>query len=77
MNLIKLVENTEKELISRVNIFDIYQSNKIAKGKKSVAFGIEIHPKIKTLTTEEIDQISNKIITVITSTLGGILRDGS
>ena len=76
-DLIKLVENTEKELISRVNIFDIYQSNKIAKGKKSVAFGIEIHPKIKTLTTEEIDQISNKIITVITSTLGGILRDGS
>ena len=77
IDLIKLVEGAEKELISKVNIFDIYRGNKISEGKKSVAFGIEIQPKIKTLTTEEIDQISNKIINLISSNLGGILRDGS
>ena len=77
IDLIKLIEGAEKELISKVNIFDIYRGNKISEGKKSVAFGIEIQPKIKTLTTEEIDQISNKIINLISSNLGGILRDGS
>jgi phenylalanyl-tRNA synthetase beta chain len=76
-DLIKLVENQEKDLISAINIFDIYRGNKIDQGKKSVAFGVEIQPKIKTLTSDEIDQISNKIIAAVSSNLNGVIRDGS
>ena len=45
------------------------------EGKKSVAFTIKIQPVAKTLTTEEIDSISDKIIKSITEKFNGILRD--
>ena len=74
-NLVKLVKNTNQELISEVNIFDIYEGENIENGKKSIAFNVEIVPKLKTLTSLEIDDISNEIINVIREKLSGVLRD--
>ncbi|MDA0902047.1 MAG: phenylalanine--tRNA ligase subunit beta [Proteobacteria bacterium] len=75
--LIRLVEGCEKELINKVNIFDIYEGERIGEGKKSVAFNIKIQPKLQTLSGEEIEQISDKIIKEVSQKLGGVLRDGS
>ena len=73
--VVDLVKKIDKNLIKEVHIFDIYEGKNMEEGKKSVAFTIKIQPVAKTLTTEEIDSISDKIIKSITEKFNGILRD--
>jgi phenylalanyl-tRNA synthetase beta chain len=74
-NIIDTVKKVDKDLIKDVNVFDIYQGKNLEKDKKSVAFSIKIQPISKSLTTEEIDLISNKIIKDIREKFDGVLRD--
>lgn len=74
-NILNSVKKVSKDLITNINLFDIYQGENIDADKKSVAFSITIQPKEKVLTTEEIDAISDKIIQEITTKFKGILRD--
>lgn len=73
--IINIVKKSNKDLIKEVHVFDIYEGENIDKNKKSIAFSVKIQPLNKTLTTEEIDQISNKIIKEITEKYDAILRD--
>jgi phenylalanyl-tRNA synthetase beta chain len=54
------IENFNK-LISCVELFDVYQGGKIGQDKKNLAFRITYQAN-KTLTTEEINEMQNKII---------------
>lgn len=74
-DLIKTISASNKELIKEVTIFDIYQGEKIKENHKSVALKVKIQPKEKTLTSEEIDEISQKIISQITDKFEAVLRD--
>ena len=47
----------------------------IPEGKKSLAIAVTIQPKNQTLTDEELETISDKIISKITKDTGGYLRD--
>ena len=73
--IINIVKKSNKDLIKEVHVFDIYEGENIDKNKKSIAFSMKIQPLNKTLTTEEIDQISNKIIKEITEKYDAVLRD--
>ena len=73
--IINIVKKTNKDLIKEVHVFDIYEGENIDKNKKSIAFSVKIQPLNKTLTTEEIEQISNKIIKEITEKYDAVLRD--
>lgn len=53
---------TERQLLKEVNIFDVYQGDKIEKGKKSYALSFEIQDESKTLTDKQIDAIIQKLI---------------
>ena len=72
--IISLVKNIDKELIKTVKIFDIYQGENIESGKKSIAFSITLEPKDKTLSEEDIEQISKKIIFAVQSKTAATLR---
>jgi len=72
--IINLVRNIDKELIKTVKIFDIYQGENIEIGKKSIAFNVTFEPKHKTLSEEDIEQVSKKIVSIVQSTTGAILR---
>lgn len=61
-DLTKTIAGVDKKLIQDVEIFDIYRGQNIAEGKKSVALRVMIQPCDKSLTGEEIDEISQKII---------------
>ena len=74
-DITKLTKSVNQELISKVSIFDIYEGEKIDKDKKSIAFNVEITPKLATLESADIDEISNNIINIICNKLKGILRD--
>ncbi len=60
--LIKTISNVDKQLIKEVEIFDIFSGKNIEEGKKSVALRVKIQHLEKTLTSEEIDAVSKKII---------------
>jgi len=49
-------------LIRDVDLFDIYEGESIAQGKKNLAFHIVYQAEDRTLKSEEIDAIQNKII---------------
>jgi len=72
--IISLVKKIDKELIKNVRIFDVYQGNNIAPGKKSIAFNVTLEPKDKTLSDNDIEEVSKKIILTVQETTGATLR---
>lgn len=66
--------NADKKMIIDANIFDVYQGKGIEQGKKSIAFSITIQPQDKTLTDQEIEEVSKKVIDSVSAKTGGALR---
>jgi phenylalanyl-tRNA synthetase beta chain len=73
-DMVKTIANCDKQLIKEVNIFDIFSGKNIAEDKKSVALRVRIQPVEKTLTSDEIDMISKKIIEAVGKFYGATLR---
>lgn len=71
--LIRAVKSVDK-LIVRVEVFDVYEGEKIEAGKKSVALNVVIQPVEKTLTDAEIEGLSAKIVSAVVGKTGGTLR---
>jgi len=72
--LIKSIQTVDKNLVKEVNIFDIFSGNNIEEGKKSVALRVKIQSSEKTLTSEEIENFSTKIIETLASKFQTKLR---
>ena len=72
--IITLVKNIDKDLIKNVKIFDVYQGENIEKEKKSIAFNVTFEPKDKTLSDEDIERVSKKIISLVQDATGATLR---
>ncbi|MFB9842712.1 phenylalanine--tRNA ligase subunit beta [Mucilaginibacter ginsenosidivorans] len=53
---------TEKKLLKDVNVFDVYQGDKLPAGKKSYALSFTLQDEEKTLTDKAIDSIMQKLI---------------
>lgn len=70
----QLAFETEKHLLKKVSIFDIYQGKGIPDGKKSYAVSFTIQSDTKTLVDKEIDAIMNKLIRVYSQKLNAELR---
>ncbi|NOZ66908.1 MAG: phenylalanine--tRNA ligase subunit beta [Alphaproteobacteria bacterium] len=72
--LIKAVRTTDKKLISEVTLFDVYVGPGIGENQKSLALNVKLQPADKTLTEEEIEQFSSKVIANVKKRCGGGLR---
>jgi len=73
--MVKTIQNCDKQLIKEVEIFDIFSGKNIAEDKKSVALRIKIQSENKTMTSEEIDVIGKKIIEAVGKFYGASLRE--
>ena len=73
--LIRAAQGADKTLVTAVELFDEYIGKGIPDGKKSLAIAVTIQPKNQTLTDEELETVSEKIISKITKDTGGHLRD--
>lgn len=75
------IENLTKGLsISRlvnINLFDIFESEKLGHDKRSLAINFTFSDKEKTLTDKEIDKMMNIIIVSYETELGATIRKGS
>ena len=72
--ILRAANGADKKLITAVNLFDLYEGDRMQEGKKSVAFEVILQPKDKTLTDEDIEAISTKIVESVTKATGGELR---
>jgi phenylalanyl-tRNA synthetase beta chain len=72
--LVKLAEKTEKKLIKKINLFDVYQGDKIEKGKKSYALSFTLQDEDKTLTDSQIDKVMQNLMKAFESELGAKIR---
>ncbi len=65
---------TNKQLIKKVDLFDVYQGDKLPENKKSYAVSFILQDEEKTLTDEKIDKAMTTIITELNQKLGATLR---
>ena len=72
----KTIVKKAKKVLEEVKVFDIYRSEKLGKGKKSIAYALKFRDRNKTLNDEEIDEIMKNIITELHKNFGAELRNG-
>ncbi|MGB5497341.1 MAG: phenylalanine--tRNA ligase subunit beta [Maribacter sp.] len=52
---------TERKILKKVNLFDVYTGNKLPEGKKSYAVSFTLQDDHSTLTDKQIDKIMSKL----------------
>ncbi|MES2133070.1 MAG: phenylalanine--tRNA ligase subunit beta [Bacteroidota bacterium] len=70
----ELAFNTERKLLKSVNLFDIYEGDKLEAGKRSYALSFTLLDEEATLNDKQIDTVMQKLIKTYTEKLGAILR---
>ncbi len=70
----KLAWSQEKHLIKKINVFDVYEGDKIEQNQKAYALSFILQDKRKTLTDKIIDKTMTKLMTTFESKLGAIIR---
>ncbi|WP_282055046.1 phenylalanine--tRNA ligase subunit beta [Maribacter luteus] len=65
---------TERKLLKKVNLFDVYTGDKLPEGKKSYAVSFTLLDENKTLTDKQIDKIMSKLQQKYETELGAELR---
>jgi phenylalanyl-tRNA synthetase beta chain len=69
-----LAFRTEKKLLKQVDLFDVYEGEKIESGKKSYALSFTLRDEEKTLADKQIDKTMGRIATAFEQELGAVVR---
>ena len=69
--LVRAARGAERNLVAGVSLFDVYQGDKLAAGQKSVAIEVVFQPRERTLTDQEIDAASQKVVAAVAKSCGG------
>ncbi len=73
-DIIAAAKNADREHITEVRIFDVYEGENLPENKKSVAIAFTMQPKEKTFTDQDIETMMNKVIVDVSKKTGGELR---
>jgi len=74
-DVMKAAAAADKSLIAGVNVFDVFEGGSLAtEGKKSLAIEVTLQPTSETMTDEQIDAVSGKIIAEVKKATGGEIR---
>ncbi len=70
----EIIKSVDEKIIKKVSTFDIYEGDNIPKDKKSVAINVILQAFDKTLSEEDLDQASKKIIETVRDKTGATIR---
>lgn len=70
----KIAYETERKLLKKVTLFDVYEGKNLEAGKKSYAVNFLLQDETKTLTDSQIDSIMKKLSGNFENKLGAKLR---
>ena len=74
-DIYKVATATEKEILKSVNLFDVYQGDKLPEGKKSYAVSFVLQDEKKTLADKQIDKTMQRLQAAFERQLGAALRE--
>jgi phenylalanyl-tRNA synthetase beta chain len=70
----KLAQKTGGALVQKIDLFDVYEGDRIEKGKKSYAVSFYLRDENKTLTDQEIDAVMQRIEDALVREIGVQIR---
>jgi phenylalanyl-tRNA synthetase beta chain len=70
----RIANKTEKYLLKEVNVFDVYEGDKLPENKKSYALSFVLQDEEKTLEDKQIDSIMQKLIANFGKEVGAEIR---
>ena len=70
----KIAYATEKKLLKKVELFDVYEGKNLEAGKKSYAVNFVLQDETKTMSDKQTDAIMGKLIANLEKQLGAKLR---
>ena len=70
----QLAFKTESKILKRINLFDVYEGDKIASDKKSYALSFFLRDDEATLKDQQIDTVMKKLMEGFESKLGALIR---
>jgi phenylalanyl-tRNA synthetase beta chain len=72
--VLRAARGAERTLIAGVTLFDVYEGDKLAEGRKSLGIEVVFQPREHTLTDQEIEAASAKVVAAVAKATGGVLR---
>ena len=72
--MVSVISSIDKNLISNIKVFDVYEGENIPENKKSVAISVTIQSLEKTLTDNDLEKINNLIIETVENKTGAKIR---
>ncbi len=73
-DLIEVVSEVDKNLISDIRVFDVYEGDNIPENQKSIAISVTIQSLEKTLNDNDLEKINNLIIKTVEDKTGAKIR---
>ncbi len=73
-DLVSVISKIDKNLISNVKVFDVYEGDNIPENQKSIAISVTIQSMEKTLTDNDLEKINNLIIETVENKTGAKIR---
>ncbi len=73
-DVVKAALGADKALISKVQVFDLFEGGNLAPGQRSLAIEVTLAPKTRTLTDDEIEIVARKVIAEVKRATGGEIR---
>jgi len=73
-DVVAAVRAAAGELLRDVSIFDLYEGDQIARGKKSLALRLSFRSEERTLSEAEINDVRGKVLDSLAGSIGAALR---
>lgn len=70
----RAVLGADKALIVDAQVFDVFRSEQLGQGRKSLAIAVTLQPREETLTDAQIEAVSQKVIANVGKQTGGEIR---
>lgn len=69
-----LTRQHAKALVRSINLFDVYEGDKLPAGKKAYALSFSLQDEQKTLTDNEIENVMSKLMKAFEEKMGAVIR---
>jgi len=69
-----IAQKTEKKLLQSLNVFDVYEGDRLEAGKKSYSVSFTLQDPSQTLTDQAIDQVMQRLIQQFEKQAGALIR---
>lgn len=70
----KLAQKTEKKLLKAMNVFDVYEGDKIDSSKKAYAISFTLQDEEQTLNDKQIETTMQRLMQTFEKELGTLIR---